>query len=60
MPQPPIPDCYFCNGTGTVLEKHVNDLVQPGRCICTVSGDEVAAALPGLIADILKRAEQEP
>jgi hypothetical protein len=59
MPQPPTPDCYFCSGTGTVLAERVSAVVFPGRCLCTVASEEIAAAIPGLIDSILKRIDQK-
>jgi hypothetical protein len=63
MAQTPASDCYFCAGTGTVLAERVAqdpNIIRPGRCLCTVSSDEVVAALPSLFDEILARIDEPP
>lgn len=57
--KPAEADCYFCAGSGVVpaaKAQATGRILRPNqRCLCTVSDDEVDAALPDVIDDILKR-----
>ena len=57
MPQAPKKDCELCNGTGIMNEKFMKLLRHPPdepECLCTVTTDEILAALPDVIDTIIK------
>jgi hypothetical protein len=61
----PQPDCYFCAGTGDVPEARAAELdadcgskggiIRAGRCLCTVSWEEISAVLPTMMQEITAR-----